>query len=97
MLGAEEGDTAHMGHGCSAHYDYTHRSFVHHAQKAGAVLLICLAIWAITGFGGTWPMWVALGLVIKLAIYAQGVYGRRGGGDSDSDDEPAAEDDFVIV
>ena len=86
-----------MGHGCSSHYDNTHRGFVQHAQKLGTILAICLVVWALTGFGVFWPMWVALVLGIKLAGHARRVYGR-GDNESDEDDSaPAPEDDFVIV
>ena len=85
-----------MGHGCSSHYDNTHRGFVQHAQKLGMILAICLVVWTLTGFAGLWPMWVALVLGLKLAGHARRVYGRGDDGDGD-DSAPAPEDDFVIV
>ena len=85
-----------MGHGCSSHYDNSHRGFVQHAQKLGTILAICLVVWALTGFMGFWPMWVALVLGIKLAGHARRVYGRDNERDDD-DSAPAPEDDFVIV
>ena len=83
-----------MGHGCSSHYGNTHRGFVQHAQKVGMIVLICVAVWAMTGFTGAWPMWVALVLGIKLAVHARRVYSRD---EEPVEDEPAPEDDFVIV
>ncbi len=92
-----------MGHGCGARYDNTHRGFVAHAQKYGLVVLVMLGIWALTGFAGAWPFWVAGIMAFKLAAHARAVYGGRGwgGGDGEGGGEsgaaPDPEDDFVIV
>jgi hypothetical protein len=52
------------------------RDFVAHAQRAGAIVLLCLLIWAMSGAGYFWPGWVLLGLGFKLGIYARSVYER---------------------
>jgi hypothetical protein len=63
--------------GCQK-YENTHRAFVAHAQRSGMLVLLCVAIWAITGFGTFWPVWVALFLGLRLANHARHVYSRSG-------------------
>ncbi|HZQ26940.1 MAG TPA: hypothetical protein VFA94_04490 [Acidimicrobiales bacterium] len=57
-------------------YGNTHRDFVAHAQRAGGIVLLCMAIWAFTGFGSFWPVWVLLFLGLRLANHARHVYSR---------------------
>ena len=52
------------------------RAFVHHAQRSGTILLICLAIWLFTGAGYFWPVWVLLFVGIKVGLHAWHVYGQ---------------------
>ncbi len=37
-------------------------------QKFGIVNVICVSIWAMTGFGYFWPMWVMLGTGIPTLL-----------------------------
>jgi signal transduction histidine kinase len=36
-----------------------------------------VAVWAITGGGYFWPQWVALGLMVAVAVHAAVIYGHR--------------------
>jgi hypothetical protein len=42
------------------------------------VNLFLIGVWAATGAGYFWPVWVILGWGIGLAFHAWNVYGRRG-------------------
>ncbi len=54
-------------------------------QKLGIVNVVCISIWAMTGFGYFWPMWVLLGTGIPAllgmstlnATNAHGICGRK--------------------
>ena len=39
-------------------------------------MLICLTIWALSGFGAFWPGWVLLVCGLRLANHARRVFGR---------------------
>jgi hypothetical protein len=65
-----------MGAGCGK-YDDSHRGFVKHAQKAAGIVFVCLLVWAVSGFGYFWPVWVVAGLGLALAGHARRVYGGR--------------------
>lgn len=77
-----------MGGMCHAKYEDSHRGFVQHAQKAAAVVLVCLFIWAATGFGYFWPVWVMLFVGLGLGGHARRVYLRP-------EEEPEREDEYV--
>jgi hypothetical protein len=51
-------------------------AFVREAQKAGMVMLLCIAIWLAAGAGAFWPGWVVLALGIRLAALARQAYGQ---------------------
>ncbi|MDQ1444267.1 MAG: hypothetical protein QOI20_731 [Acidimicrobiaceae bacterium] len=74
---------------CRAGYEDTHHGFVRHAQRVAAILVVGLAVWALTGAGVFWPGWVALILGVKLAAHARRVYS---GGRSDADLDIADDD-----
>ena len=48
--------------------------FVRDAQKAGMIMLVCVAVWLATGLGYFWPGWVVLGLGIHLAVHARSAF-----------------------
>lgn len=43
-----------------------------------AVNLFLVAIWAFSGAGYFWPMWVMAGWGLAIAIHAWAIYGRTG-------------------
>jgi hypothetical protein len=72
-----------------ARADRNQRSFMWHAQRYGGLVLICLAIWALSGFGYFWPAWVIVIGGLKLGFHARSVYGSRYYDDDlDADLEP---------
>src|SRR5437660_8805742 len=64
-----------------ARADRNQRSFMWHAQRYGGIVLLCLVIWALTGFGYFWPAWVIVIGGLKLGFHARSVYGNRWDGD----------------
>jgi ABC-type phosphate transport system auxiliary subunit len=53
----------------------THDDFVAKAQRLGGIVLLCIAIWALTGMGYFWPKWVMFGLAFPIVANARRVYG----------------------
>jgi hypothetical protein len=49
--------------------------FRHVATRYGWLVTICTAIWALTGLGYFWPMWIILFGGIRLAVLARDAYG----------------------
>ena len=54
------------------------------------VIVISIAIWALTGQGDFWPIWVMLGLGIATAFSAWSAYGPRAKGPSQAEIEEEA-------
>jgi ABC-type phosphate transport system auxiliary subunit len=52
-----------------------------HAQRYGGAVMVCLVVWALSGFGYFWPAWVIVIGGLKLGFHA-----RRAYGDSYDDD-----------
>ncbi|MCU1450975.1 MAG: hypothetical protein JWP02_3145 [Acidimicrobiales bacterium] len=50
------------------------RSFVRHAERRGSLVVLCIAIWLVTGAGYFWPIWVIVFAVLSLGIRARRVY-----------------------
>ena len=75
-----------MGHNCApAHHrgldsitwSQANRAFIDHARSYVLVNLVCIAIYAMTDFGGYfWPMWVLFGWGIGLFAHAMGTFNR---------------------
>ena len=53
------------------------RDFTKHAVVYCAVNTLLLVIWAASGAGYFWPIWVIAGWGIGLAAHAWRVYGRK--------------------
>jgi hypothetical protein len=53
------------------------REFRNHALIYGAVNLLLVAIWAASGGGYFWPIWVIAGWGIGLAAHAWRTYGHQ--------------------
>jgi hypothetical protein len=96
-------ETDRMGHHCHAGernrlrdnaQGSSHQGFVAHAQRAGAIVLLSLVVWAVTGMGTFWPIWVIAFLGLKLANHARYVYGSGRAGDGEADGEAGAEGDL---
>jgi hypothetical protein len=88
-----------MGNGC--HRGDSRADFIGHARFVGLVVGVCLAVWALTGFNGVWPLWVLLFAGMKLGLHARRVFAADPPADADTDadaDTAAdAEDEFEIV
>jgi uncharacterized membrane protein len=54
------------------------------------VIVISIVIWALTGQGDFWPIWVMLGLGIATAFSAWSAYGPRAKGPSQAEIEEEA-------
>jgi hypothetical protein len=52
------------------------RAFMKHASCFGTMMAICLAIWALAGFGYFWPIWPLVIGGLKLGKHARETYGR---------------------
>jgi hypothetical protein len=70
--------------------DRNQRSFMWHAQRYGGVVLVCLVVWALSGFGYFWPAWVIVIGGLKLGFHARRAYGRSDDWDDDDIDVPRA-------
>jgi len=57
-----------------ARADRNQRSFMWHAQRYGGIVLLCLVIWALAGFGYFWPAWVIVIGGLKLGFHARRAY-----------------------
>jgi|SRR5208337_64289 len=53
------------------------RAFRFHLALYGAVNLLLIAIWAITGAGYFWPIWPILGWGIGIAFHYWAVYRQK--------------------
>jgi hypothetical protein len=53
------------------------RVFVQDLVAYAIVNAFLIGVWAVTGAGYFWPIWVLLGWGIALAMHAWTVYGRR--------------------
>ena len=53
------------------------REFRNHALIYGAVNLLLVVIWAASGAGYFWPIWVIAGWGVGLAAHAWRTYGQR--------------------
>ena len=51
------------------------RWFVHRAEFGGGLILVCIAVWLISGAGSFWPIWVILLVALRLGIRARRVWG----------------------
>jgi hypothetical protein len=60
-----------------ARAERTQRSFMWHAQRYGGIVLLCLVVWALAGFGYFWPAWVIVIGGLKLGFHARAAYGGR--------------------
>lgn len=63
------------------------RDFGMHVAGAIVLNVVLIGIWALTGAGYFWPMWVILGTVLGLGGEAWNIYGRRDISDADIDRE----------
>ena len=53
------------------------RDFVSHVVAYTVVNLALIGIWAVTGAGYFWPIWLILGWGIGLVLHAWTVFGQR--------------------
>ena len=53
------------------------RDFRNHALVYSAVNLLLVVIWAASGAGSFWPIWVIAGWGIGLAAHAWQIYGQK--------------------
>jgi len=53
------------------------RDFVSHVVAYTVVNLALVGIWAVTGAGSFWPIWLILGWGIGLVLHAWTVFGQR--------------------
>jgi hypothetical protein len=51
-------------------------SLMRHASKMGTIVVVCLAIWLITGAGYFWPAWVLAFGILRVGVHARDVYGH---------------------
>jgi len=52
------------------------RGVMRHASRVGTIVVVCLAIWLLTGAGYFWPGWVLAFGVLRIGMHASAVYGR---------------------
>lgn len=65
------------------------RDFKGHLVSYVVINAFLIFIWAVTGAGYFWPMWVLGGWGIGLALHAWATFGRRDVTDADIDAELA--------
>ncbi len=53
------------------------RDFRNHALVYSAVNILLVVIWAASGAGSFWPIWVIAGWGIGLAAHAWQIYGQK--------------------
>jgi hypothetical protein len=70
--------------------DESTEAFIAHAQKMAGIFAVCVAIWAVGGFGAFWPGWVLLFGGLSLGRHARRVYG----GPRDNEFDPPYDPDF---
>jgi hypothetical protein len=63
------------------------REFFSHVASYFAVNVFLIVVWAVTGAGYFWPIWVIAGWAIALAFHAWEVFGRRPITEADIDAE----------
>lgn len=69
----------------SAAREQARRRVLHVAGQAAIVSTICVAIWLATGMAGSfWPIWVVLGMGIRLAFVAWNELGPAADGSGES-------------
>ena len=51
-------------------------AFFGFVEKMAGIVVLCLAIWLLTGAGYFWPGWVLLFAAVKIGIRARHTYGR---------------------
>ena len=59
------------------------RGVMRHASRVGTIVVVCLAIWLLTGAGYFWPGWVLAFGVLRIGMHASAVYGRPLRADAD--------------
>ena len=47
------------------------------------LVVLCIAIWLVTGAGYFWPVWVILWAVVTIGLRARWAYGSRHDDDDD--------------
>ncbi len=82
---AQQGNRVHAGYHAPLSREERQREFVQRASKFGAVFVLCVGIWIITGFGAVWPLWVLLIGGFVLAREARDAYGSYEDEDEDED------------
>jgi len=58
-------------------YTLDSRALAIQVGLSGILVLFLIGVWAVTGHGYFWPIWVALGLAAAAGVHAAVVYGRR--------------------
>ena len=48
-----------------------------HAERTGALVVVCIAVWLVAGAGYFWPIWVILFFGLRLGLLARRAYGSR--------------------
>ena len=59
------------------------RAVMRHASRVGTIVVLCLAIWLLTGAGYFWPGWVLAFGILRIGVHARDVYGRPLHADAD--------------
>jgi hypothetical protein len=54
------------------------RAFTQDCVSYAVINAFLIGVWAVSGHGYFWPIWVMLGWGIALAMHGYAVYGRRG-------------------
>ncbi len=82
---------AHASYGVGEEADARRRrEFQSLASRFGAVFVLCLAVWLISGAGAFWPGWVLLAGAFLLGRRAVDAFRTTGPDDSsDQTEEPA--------
>ena len=71
------------------------RAFTQNCITYVVVNAFLVGIWAVSGRGTFWPIWVMLGWGIGLALHGYNVYGRRGITEADIQKEMQRGGDIV--